>query len=513
MKKRMKIAFVLCLFSFSLLSSMACYASEPISTVAVLSPAIVVSEPARAFSSIDPLGYKKFKTQYQTRRTMAYVISGEGELLVIDKDNAEGGQASEGELWAYIPEDQTLKPEYLTKPEYESLEESGLNLLDVTYYSFDARIFDERSSIHPQGWGTLLLVGMGVNSSQSREHNNRCLLFDITDPGQAPSLMSEFEHTSMGPCTSTPTALTLPDDYGGAPLWYLAFGSGEGTLRPGLFLYDLQTMTLDKEVRLRQFRAEESNGHIGGISAADIDQDGLTDLLYFGTIEKAKAQESGSLYSLTFTKSLDTVTPSSEGKSSSYRGRYMIPQLAKLFASKGEISQKPLLKRDSEGKVWLFFSAGSSIYGLREDFSRQRTSEFQLSSSRVKSRGWFRTLAKNEVFTSAIADLGEIIVLNSFRQDCDDCSETGLNTLKLYHAFSGEELTELLSDEKQTGALAGNLLLDEAGFPRQRIDHLISDPSFLSLLANENKSLYGEESERLGFEVADGIRRLSWWQR
>ncbi|KZY39920.1 hypothetical protein A3749_04970 [Oleiphilus sp. HI0078] len=513
MKKRMKIAFVLCLFSFSLLSSMACYASEPISTVAVLSPAIVVSEPARAFSSIDPLGYKKFKTQYQTRRTMAYVISGEGELHAIDKDNAEGGQTSAGELWAYIHEDQTLKLEYLTKSESESLKASGSSLLDVTYYTFDAKIFDERSKAHPQAWGTLLLVGMGTNSSQSREHSNRCLLFDITDPAQTPSLLAEFKHTSMGPCTSKPTALTLPDAFGGDPLWYLAFGAGQGTLRPGLFFYDLQTMTLDKEVWLRQFRPEVKSGHIAGISAADIDQDGLTDLLYFGTIEASRVQESGSLYSLTFTRSLDTATSSRAGKYSSHRERYMTPQLAKLFAGRGAISHKPLLKRGSEGKVWLFFSAGSSVYGLIDDFSRQRVSEFQLSSSGVKNRGWVRTLPKNEVFTSAIVDLGEIIVLNAFRRDCNDCSESGLNTLKLYHAFSGEEITDILADKKQTRVLAGNLLLDEEGFPRQRIDHLISDSALLSLLAIENKSLYGEESKLLGVELAEGIRRLSWWQR
>ena len=65
MKTSMNIAVVWCLFSSCLLSSKACYASEQMSTAAMLSPAIVVSAPKRAFSPIDPLGYDEFKKHYQ----------------------------------------------------------------------------------------------------------------------------------------------------------------------------------------------------------------------------------------------------------------------------------------------------------------------------------------------------------------------------------------------------------------------------------------------------------------
>ncbi len=485
-------------------------------SLSVLSPTIIVAGPKATLSTIDPLGNKRFQKQYRQRREVAYAIGLDAMLYAMNPERDKESRTSDGELWA---DNSDGKPPRLDGPinsKLASYREDRLERLDVNYYAFDAKIFDEGSTIHPHGWGTLLVVGLGNNKRAGANLSQRCLIFDITEPERKPLLLSELKDSSMSACAAKPSALTLPNSFDGSPRWYLAFGSGKGAEQAFLYLYDLQTMKLSKKISVRQrgkARGGTSELYVGGISAADIDQDGITDLLYFGTVEEGKAKTYGSLYSLTFSKYLDLIETDRKEEDWTYREQYLKPPLAKIFQANGAIAHKPLLKRDSQGTVWLLFSTDSAIYAVKEDFSRQAFSTFQLGLNLVRKRGWYRTLPQGRRFTSGMTDLGEVIALNSFQRACDECAEQGINHLNLYHAFNGEEITELLADTRQTGTPSRGLLSGVGGFPRSTVAPLVLSPEFLSRLPIENKLTYGVEEKLHGLKIAEGIRRLSWWQQ
>lgn len=465
---RKAIGFVV--FSISIFAPIYSNAVEMLEDKAdQLTPGILVTPPARSISKIDPVGYEAFKSQYKHRRKVVYFVADDGALLELDVDQ-DPIRVSDGEF-------------------------------SVNYYVFDAKIFDENSISHPYGWGTLLVTSM----------RGSCLIFDVTNPENVPVLISEFKLASRVSCTAKPTALTLPDRFGDNIVWYLAFGSGEGAKIPEIYLYNLHTMTVDRKISVNSRLLLKKHGqesYVGGITAADIDQDGLTDVLYFGTVEKAKSQSNGSLYSLTFTRGLDR-----EDKNLVFLERYIRPPLAKIFQANGPIRHQPLVKVGPDGVVWLFLSSDSSIYGLKESFSRRL---IKLSRSNVRNKqrqDWYHKLPKVERFTTGITDLRGVLAINSFHSKCNDCPDKGFNKLRLYHAFSGEEIEELLDDENQTRKPTRDLLEEVEGFPKKRLDKEILNAKLLSRLALDKRETPRLEDRLTGIEISDGIRRLSWWQQ
>lgn len=429
---------------------------------------IMLVVPAKyTVSVLDPAGFYDFKKQYKTRKETVYVMRGENELHRVND---------------------TVILEHISK----------LELAD-NYYVFDAKVFKENSEVHPHGWGTLLVVGSGA----------RCLIFDITSPVQRPRLFAEISlPPASGTCSANPTALTLENPFGRYPNWYLAFGSGKGAHVPEIYLFNLQTRRLDDETVIRASRYKQVSS-VGGISAADIDQDGITDILYFGTSEERNGELGGSLYSLRFTKSLAHRNNNShKGKAS----RLLRPVLRKIFQAKGELTYKPLLKKDTEGTAWIFFSTQTRVYGLMENFSGRSVSPLYLNERSPERSGWYRTLANKEVFTSGVRDFGDMIALSTLRTDCRECSDEDKNDIKLYRAFNGDEVTELSSKETLL-VNRGERLQGWDDTPFKRTGTSLQHPHAVSRLAAEVSATYGEEDSLVGRDVAPGIRRLSWWQQ
>ena len=293
----------------------------------------------------DDESYWDFFVQYQNRRTIVYVGGNDGMLHAFnggwyDKINRKFSGIKSGyaewalgqETWGFVPYNLLPHLAYLSKPDYGFKVGDHAYFVDQTPYVFDAQIFGEgevagqpdtsgndmngrsvKVSTHPNGWGTVLVVGFrsggGLSdvypdpsdTSSSVTVRPAYLIFDITDPEQAPKLLAEFSHEKLGASMSVPTTLTI-DSTNGAD-WYLAFGSGPSPNGNGhrqvvseqnahLLMLNLKTLSLETGFgNDGVMDLGESKSFVGDIVAVDIDLDSTTDAIYFGTTTSAGGGE------------------------------------------------------------------------------------------------------------------------------------------------------------------------------------------------------------------------------
>jgi type IV pilus assembly protein PilY1 len=159
------------------------------------------------------------------------------------------------ELWAYVPYNLLPHLYWLTENTY-----SHVYYIDQKPRVFDAKIFTPDSSVHINGWGTIMVVGMRFGGATITADLNKLrgtasspattpvdptmksafILFDITNPEAKPTLLGEITMPNMGFSTSYPTIAVMRDGDGdgsfenyatanpeiGENRWFLAFGSG-----------------------------------------------------------------------------------------------------------------------------------------------------------------------------------------------------------------------------------------------------------------------------------------------
>src|SRR5690606_1467652 len=179
------------------------------------------------------------------------------------------------ELWAYVPRNLLPHLQWLKEIEYPHV-----YYVDGSPQSFDVNIFSADAD-HPNGWGTILVVGFRLGGGDITINQNRdadgnasndvtmrsaYLIFDVTNPEKAPRLLAEINHPELGFTTSLPTVVKRRAASGGsftspsANQWYLLFGSGPAgndaaakavALRDAvsnqqarLFVYDLNDLEL-----------------------------------------------------------------------------------------------------------------------------------------------------------------------------------------------------------------------------------------------------------------------------
>jgi len=280
----------------------------------------------------DDESYWNFFVQYKNRRTIVYVGGNDGMLHAFnggwyDKVNRQFYGSKSGytdwalgqETWGFVPYNLLPHLSYLSKPDYGIKGGDHAYFVDQTPYVFDAQIFGEGGvvgqpdsasvSTHPNGWGTILVVGFRSGGGLSEVYPDpndtassvmvrpAYLIFDITNPEQAPKLLAEFSHEKLGASMSVPTALTV-DSTNGAD-WYLALGSGPSPNGNGhrqvvseqnahLLMLNLKTLRLEAGFgHDGVMDLGESNSFVGDSAAVDIDLDGSTDAVYFGTVTAA----------------------------------------------------------------------------------------------------------------------------------------------------------------------------------------------------------------------------------
>lgn len=246
----------------------------------------IVAKPAEDYDVIyADRSYQRFRQRHEYRRVMVYAGGNDGglhafngghyqrsnkqfvngpPLLPITGDNLTQTHAVQydlgAEMWMFVPRNLLPHLKWLTDPNY-----SHIYYVDMKPYVFDAKIFmpegicatniNDPACIHPDGWGTVLVGGMGFGGGDFtvdsdgdgvRETTLRSTYFilDITDPERPPVALKEFTDPNLGFTLGAPTAVpmlrcdrratagvnvcpgnndadtTWPMD------WYLAFGSG-----------------------------------------------------------------------------------------------------------------------------------------------------------------------------------------------------------------------------------------------------------------------------------------------
>jgi len=232
------------------------------------------------------------------------------------------------ELWAYVPFNLLSHLYWLTEADYGGSTREHISYMDMKPRIFDAKIFpaNESDKIHPNGWGTVLVVGMRMGGSKIVADINRdndstdpdnsdkvmtsaFVVMDITDPERPPVILGEITVEDLGYTTCYPAVVPVKqrpyeaDDN----KWYLVFGSGPAdangdaatgtvlvnmeSLQQGrMFAVDLKDLvdsyTLSQE--LNDYRLAD-NSYVSAPSAVDYGLDFATDVVYFGTVEGSSA--------------------------------------------------------------------------------------------------------------------------------------------------------------------------------------------------------------------------------
>lgn len=279
--------------------------------------------------------YSLFRDQYHNRRNVLYAGANDGMLHAFnagffDPDNVrftttglkfDGSAATAhplgSELWAYVPMNLQPHLKWLKDPEY-----SHVYYVDGKPRIFDAKIFNNDAT-HPNGWGTLLVVGMrfgggaitvdtggdGLHAdSNDKTRRSAYVIFDITDPESPPNLLAEIQPPDGTFTTVYPAVMTFKDKVANSPnKWFLVFGSGPNSLNTGensgtakLYVFDLDEITTPGQtlsspasctlatsgstMQIISCDTGEANSFVGTPMVVDWNLDYKADALYFGTV-------------------------------------------------------------------------------------------------------------------------------------------------------------------------------------------------------------------------------------
>lgn len=215
----------------------------------------LVGAPAENYDVIygDPT-YRTFRKKYQKRRAVVYAGGNDGGLHAFNAgyynrhtkeflNRPDPGFVDYdlgAELWMYVPKNVFPHLRWLTEDDYDN--DSHNYYIDAKPYIFDAKVFTP-STIHPGGWGTLLMAGMRYGGGKitvgGDTMRSAYFILDITDPEVPPVVLAEFTDADLGYTTGSPTAIPMlrcdittlagigTCTTSGWPMdWYLTFGSG-----------------------------------------------------------------------------------------------------------------------------------------------------------------------------------------------------------------------------------------------------------------------------------------------
>lgn len=354
----------------------------------VHSTPVVVSRPADRYDILyRDDSYVDYLDQYDQRRVMVYVGANDGMLHAFNGGNydpatftysADENHQLGDEMWAYVPYNVLPHLKWLTEEDYPHV-----YYVDGAAQAFDVNIFPATGDpTHPNGWGTILVVGMRFGGGDySFDHDgdpdtddittrSAYIVLDVTDPEQPPTLLAEITHPDLGYALSQPEivkyrAPQVTGTYVGtdANAWYLVFGSGpagnDQTERNSAlqdaqsyktaktFVYDLINETLDV------YDHNEADSFVGGYEAADWDVSYADDAVYFGTVSGTAAAPAGKLKRGAL--SFDPIT-----------NALSIDFSNDLFNDSGlAFSATPRVFRNSKNEYWIY--AGTGRFLTQED--------------------------------------------------------------------------------------------------------------------------------------------------
>ena len=403
----------------------------------------VVSSPQEAFNILyKDSTYTAFRKQYADRRIMVYVGSNDGLLhafnagfygvvkvdgsgtvlspgdagydsadskvayLTSGKNCATGAAALEhplgSEIWAYAPMNLLPHLKWLKDPNY-----THVYYVDGKPRVFDAKIFTDDAD-HPNGWGTVMVVGMRFGGGQMTidtaadglglltppnkadandvTMTSAYMIIDITNPEVQPTLLGEIQVPDGSFSFVYPTAMAFGNDN-----WYLIFGSGpddidtaassstakayvlnlkELTTAPGGTVGVPTGCSLDpigsSPIQMITCDTGVLNTFMGSPVSVDWDLDYYADTVYFGLVGDASAS-SGAMMRFAVDENDDP-------------DNWSFPTT--LMATNQPVNIAPALGFDNLGNKWVYFGTGrffvmddktstaiQTIYGVKDDGS------------------------------------------------------------------------------------------------------------------------------------------------
>lgn len=338
---------------------------------------VLVAQPASNYHLLyADKSYQTFFKQYQQRRSRVFLGSNDGMLhsfnagwfdntskqLKGSPNNANKWQLGQ-EIWAFVPSKVLPYLQQLSDQNYGISPYHHLQISPQTPYVFDARIFSKGSSnaqkdrvfkdqnghqmsveTHPDGWGTLMLVGVGLGVSSY-------LLFDITDAEQAPKLMAELTIKDTVSANSLATVMTQKNKQGEIQ-WKLVLGSGlessaaskkNNERSAGIYIYDLQEISSGSHSLKANYIDLKAHGsYVTGVSAADWNLDAETDALYVNTAGAKK--NTGSLYRVNIA-------------SKDIGGTSLSLKATKLLDVQAALIERPQLTVDAMNNRWIYLAS------------------------------------------------------------------------------------------------------------------------------------------------------------
>ncbi|RJX28224.1 MAG: hypothetical protein C4531_12545 [Desulfurivibrio sp.] len=312
----------------------------------------VVAAPREAFNILYyDTSYTAFRRQYADRRIVAYVGGNDGLLhafnggfygivndagvdkvsyLVNGKNGATGMAATAhplgSELWAYAPLNLLPHLKWLKDPNYRHV-----YYMDGKPRVFDAKIFTADAD-HPNGWGTVMVVGMGFgggamtidtgadglgppNQVDDKTMRSAYVIFDITNPESGPKLLGEMQLPDGSFTSVYPAVMAFGDaaDPDTINKWFLIFGNGPNQLTTAASTTSAKVYVLDlaellnpgstnlaptgcsvgalgsSAKRIITCDTGIGNSFMGSPVVVDWDIDYLADTVYFGLVGDATA--------------------------------------------------------------------------------------------------------------------------------------------------------------------------------------------------------------------------------
>lgn len=286
---------------------------------------LVVAGPNSGYDTrFGDLGYQRFREQYEDRRQVAYVGANDGLLHAfnvgfrdanatdvryeLSGDNSETSHPLGAELWAYAPFNLLPHLQFLTSNFY-----THVFYVDGSPKSFDVRLPNifTNDVTHPDGWGTILVVGMRLgggdfpvtNGADSTILRSAYVVLDITDPESPPRVLAEINHPDLNLTTSEPdifyecgsncTDNNDQNNFNGD--WQLVFGSGPNDIRSFTSTETAKIFSYNLNARSLVVTEVEDNGgnsvdssFVGNVAVRDWDNGILgfrnDDIAYFGTV-------------------------------------------------------------------------------------------------------------------------------------------------------------------------------------------------------------------------------------
>jgi type IV pilus assembly protein PilY1 len=351
---------------------------------------ISISSPPDRFDLIyGDATYSDYYQQYKNRETMVYVGANDGMLHAFtswrynkssqafedpkDLDNTLTSIPIGSEVWAYIPQNLLPHLKWLSRPDY-----THVHYMDMQPRIIDARIFPD-DSVHPNGWGTVMIVGMNTGGGLTTvdldadgdddQFKPSYMAFDITEP-RNPQLLWERAYDGLGFSRSMPGVIRIgPKAEAGD--WYLVFGNGpdagssvsepsytgESSINGRIYIVDLLDGTPHSSTTGQDWWAEvaDPKAFFNTPNTFDWKLNHNVDAAYLATTYDSETKAGDPPI---FKGSVYRILTQDSASVPSYELNPNFWSLEKIFNSPRPITAQGGLSTDGLGNVWVYYGTG-----------------------------------------------------------------------------------------------------------------------------------------------------------